>query len=229
MNITVKNFVDKSSEKGAYYVVTDEKGKDHHIFGTKVHDLLSKKPLLQIGMTAKLDKVKSPTNEKYWDTVNIEPATVLQAVNEDKSGDFAIFNLRQKSIEKQCSLKSAVEHGAGNVTEVLQTAERFYLWLTEGIIPTKPTEAQPASPHAEEKVSTTPATTESTTFTWDTKTVEGFKKSLDDFRAMKNMTQEQWDAFKAAHKSIWGKATALKDFTVAQMAQLSMTLDQQFK
>ena len=226
MIITVAKFDDKSTEKGAWYKVTDEKGKDHHIFSSKVSDLLSKKPLLNVGMTCELVKVKT---DKGWDTVDIKASTASQAVAKEQSGDFATFHMRQNSIEKQCSLKCAVEYCAGQpIADVLHNADYFYQWLTEGIIPQVTLTTEPAKPsEPTEAFEALPSVTKPEE-TFDLKTVASFEKERVKQCERLGWNDAEFDAWLMKHK---GEYTTIKlkamnlterDYLIAQLKKIGL-------
>lgn len=109
MIITVKHFEDKSNEKGVWYLITDENDKSHHLFGTKIPELLSKRPLLNEGHTVELVKVKNPDNAKFWDCVDVKSATVTEAVQKDQSSKYATNATRSNEIGQHVATKAIGE------------------------------------------------------------------------------------------------------------------------
>ncbi len=158
MIITVTDFNDKStSPEKIWYAVTDEKKRVHNLFSSLIPDLASKRDILNIGLTVKFTKIKDVTNpgKNWWNVIDVEAATATQAVQEDKSGSFATENIRQKSIERQSCLGRAVDLYSCcedvSLVKILNTAEIFYDWLKDGIIPVDQGIVPPVPPN------TTPA------------------------------------------------------------------------
>jgi len=142
MIITVKNFEDKTNNEGAWYAITDERGKVRQLFNRKIADLEAKREFLQPGMTVDLElraegKYKGSDGQMYpnWIVTDVKPSTAAAAVNADKSGTFAEASIRQRSIERQNALTNAVNMWAALgksfdptvlEDEILKTADRFY-------------------------------------------------------------------------------------------------------
>ncbi len=149
MIITVKSL---REVKEGWYELTDENDKKHNLFANKIPDLDAS--LLYEGAILELKKekqgvyaAKDGTMKDNWITVAVKPSTVKEAVEKDKSSEYATFHMRQDSIEKQNALTNAVNFWAGRFTgvdfnaderTVLHTAETWYNWVNKGIIPPDP-------------------------------------------------------------------------------------------
>ncbi len=156
---------------------------------------------------------------KYPVLIDVKPATAQQAVTEDKSSDFATFHLRQKSIERQCCLHCAVDLSPGvDIAKVLETAEYFFQWLTDGSRPapkaTSPTlqEATEAFEKINEPV-------------MSCKTPEDFKKSVNDFCRQQKWNKKDLENFMKAHeKKLGGKTDASLLDTAEQAILLTLLM-----
>ena len=150
MIITIKHVEVKTKGENEWRTVTDENDKTHNIFS----QLKDTWPLLVEGATVELVKRKNEHNPKFWDVVDVKPSGVKEAVQQDKSSDFATFHMRQTSIERQNALTNAVNYGIANkmpAGEVLLTAGVFYDWTSSGVIP-EPTATQDMPPEATESI-----------------------------------------------------------------------------
>jgi hypothetical protein len=61
---------------------------------------------------------------------------------------------------------------------------------------------------------------------WDTKTKEGFRKSFENFKSTKGITQDKWDAFKKAFPSVL--KTPIDEMTQKERVALVSALEKNF-
>lgn len=212
--VTIKKVADESKGdnkwKTIYY---DKDGEEKH----KAILLKEKYDLLVAGSTIEIIYSKEKNARGYLDIVDIKPATAQQAVSEDKSGDFATFHLRQKSIERQNALTNAVNFWAvyteKSIGDILDTAEAFVGWTAEGIKPTsKP--MPPTLQQAREAFDALPS--------MSAKTPEDFKKSVNDFCRTNKWTKKDLENFMKAHEKKIGKTDVSLLDTTEQVILLSL-------
>ncbi len=137
-----------------------DKYRDIHYEKThkRVFDNIPGYDLCKEGSTVALSFEKIVKDGKeYFNVVKVERSTATEAVQQDKSSDFATFHLRQTSIERQNALTNAVNYNMNRTVgeaEILETAEIFYNWTSKGIIPEllEPTAAQETLPEALELI-----------------------------------------------------------------------------
>jgi len=209
--ITVKDFQESPKGDSMWYHVVGEDGKKHTLkdefLKDKHSNILSIKPLVQPGYTCELIKEQHGTydfkGKEYpnMEVIEVKASTTQQAVKEavekDKSSDFATFHLRQSSIERQNALTNAVNSRMRDtVTGVLELAETFYNWTSKGIIPQIDPNAlsSPSQEPTEVSKETAPVKeTSKSLFAFGT--AEEFKESMQFLCAELKLTKAQATTF----------------------------------
>ncbi len=216
MILTVTKFEDKTNDKGAWYEITDEKGKRHQLFGNKIPDLLSKRPLVQEGMTCKLIKVQNGFREydgkqiANWETVDVELGTVAEAVKKEESSQYTYRYFEQMQMNRRTALMQAVQvYCTEGVREfsVLSIAEDFVNWLEKGEIPTNTPIASPVeaeSPYP-------PVSDTKTPKGLDLTSDEAYQKTVSKIYKDSGWTAVRFTEFINTNKDKWGGKVKWKE------------------
>lgn len=145
MIITIKNIEEKTKDDNKWITLTDENDRTHNIFS----NLQDKWALCFEGATVELTKKK---NGQYWDVVDIKPSGVKEAVEQDKSAQFASKANERSSIQAQTAVKAVVEMLCNKVTVPLYIVDSMYDKLAEWLdsVPQKEHKEPSVPPEATE-------------------------------------------------------------------------------
>lgn len=154
---------------------------------------------------------------------NNEPVIKKSGYSERSKESFAEFHLRQKSIERQNALTNAVTFwtktntGEISTQQILYTAEDFFLWTSQGLIPTSTQKAVEPLPSLPQSV------TEASV-----KTPEDYKKSVNDLCQKLKWKTSNFKAFLEANKNKLG-GTDFATFTDTQKVLLIKLMNDELK
>ncbi len=142
MKITIKSVEDRTKGDKTWKVVTDEKGKERHIFDT----FKDKYPLLQVGHNIELN-YETREGEKYPVLVSVKEDTIEEAVKTEEKSQYTLKYFEQIQMNRRTALMQACAGYPHMKDEgLLNIAVIFVNWLEHGDIPQKTLEPLPATP-----------------------------------------------------------------------------------
>ncbi len=128
----MKKVEDRSKGDKTWKVVTDENGKERHVF----EKLKEKYPLLQIGHALEFTYEKQEGSQ-YPVLIDIKESTVKEAVQKEESSQYSFKYIEQEKMNKRTALMQAVVHSYIDDSDyvVLIKADHYFKWLEQDLIP----------------------------------------------------------------------------------------------